>query len=513
MPDEAACSVLSPQFLALWGSDTPGASALLSLCVEAAAVYIVRWPSEIETAAEACALLAALARLRAPRRGPAQMLAALPAWQGLARCDPTSLRGSSQRMLLEALCRAAAAQPESASRDTALRALITPLPQRLAAVAARCSAAEGGGSDALDRTRKYSSLLRPDVCVEVRSCCGALSGAALACGRDTTAITAECVGSCLPTLLSMLPSYCPSAEPLLGILKVHRDLARTAATDLPGPIAVALATHSADLIALYAHHAPPPPPTAAPATAAEEAEEFARYKQVKALLKLLNHLASRDEDGGADPAAEQQYTAALCAALGHVLPCVTAALLEFPKLCGCYLQLLGSFLENRPLAAVSMPPPLYASVLSSLCFGLTHHDASMCRSSLESAYEFARRAAQHPGQASATDDLLRQLLGRIAADLLTSRLHPDVVDPAAGNALLALIVAQPAHWQSLAGSLVSAQTTPETRDRMAAAFGALLSTNGVAANLSRPNRTRFRANLETLLQVVSSGGFVLPAVS
>ena len=97
------------------------------------------------------------------------------------------------------------------------------------------------------------------------------------------------------------------------------------------------------------------------------------------------------------------------------------------------------------------------------------------------------------------------------SQLLCSRLHPDVVDPAAGNALLALIVAQHSHWQALVGGLLGAQPDPPTRDAAAAAFGALLSTNGVSASLQRPNRVRFRANLERLLQHVHSSKMVLPA--
>ena len=107
--------------------------------------------------------------------------------------------------------------------------------------------------------------------------------------------------------------------------------------------------------------------------------------------------------------------------------------------------------------------------------------------------------------------LLRSLLSRVAADLLTSRLHPDVVDPAGGNALLALIVAQPAHWAALAASLVSSQPSEDGRARATALLGALLTTNGVSASLARPNRTRFRANLETMLRGVTAAHLVLPA--
>ena len=80
-----------------------------------------------------------------------------------------------------------------------------------------------------------------------------------------------------------------------------------------------------------------------------------------------------------------------------------------------------------------------------------------------------------------------------------------------GNALLALIVAQPQHWQALAASVVAAQPTPEGRERASAALGSLLSTNNVANNLSRPNRMRFRANLERMLQAFSGAGLVVPS--
>ena len=229
---------------------------------------------------------------------------------------------------------------------------------------------------------------------------------------------------------------------------------------------------------------------------------------MKTLLQLLAHLASRDEDA-TDP-DEAAYTHALSAALTHLLPCVTPPMLLYPKLTAGYFGLLSSWLENRPLAAVSMPPPLYDSVFASLSFGLAHHDVAICRGALETAFELGRRAAQHGASALPMDGLLRQLLGRVAADLLTSRLHPDVVDPAGGNALLALIVAQPAHWQALAASLVGAQPTAEGREHATALFGALLSTNGVAATLARPNRVRFRANLDGLLRGVTAANLVLP---
>ena len=65
MPDEASTSVLCPPLLAAWGRDTAGGAALLTACVEAAAVYLLRWRGEPALARAACSLLASLARLSA----------------------------------------------------------------------------------------------------------------------------------------------------------------------------------------------------------------------------------------------------------------------------------------------------------------------------------------------------------------------------------------------------------------------------------------------------------------
>ena len=58
----AICTVLSPALLTLYGADTPGAVALLTLGVDAAAVYLARWCLEPDLAAEACGLTRTLSQ-------------------------------------------------------------------------------------------------------------------------------------------------------------------------------------------------------------------------------------------------------------------------------------------------------------------------------------------------------------------------------------------------------------------------------------------------------------------
>ena len=225
-------------------------------------------------------------------------------------------------------------------------------------------------------------------------------------------------------------------------------------------------------------------------------------------LQLLTAVAARDLGGTAGAEAAARAT------LGGVellLPRVSVPLLCFAKLCRQYFLLLSYLLDAHPQRAVALPSPLYEAVLASLRFGLAHHDVCTCEAALQAVYDLARHAAQHASHAAPMAPMLEALLTQLAQELLCSRLHPDVVEPAAGNALLALVVARTDHWQALVAALLAAQHDAPTRDAAAAAFGALLSTNGVVASLQRPNRVRFRANLERLLQHVRSSAMVLPA--
>ena len=73
--------------------------------------------------------------------------------------------------LLEALCRAAAASPDASARDATLRGLVGSIPTRLGSVVARACQNQPPAAG-----QKHQGLLRPDVVIEMRACCGALRG-------------------------------------------------------------------------------------------------------------------------------------------------------------------------------------------------------------------------------------------------------------------------------------------------------------------------------------------------
>ncbi|KAL1530329.1 hypothetical protein AB1Y20_001238 [Prymnesium parvum] len=207
MPDEASASVLSPPLLQLWGRDTPGGQALLSLSVEAAIRYLERWSSEPELTLESASLLADLARLRSPRPGPAMLLASLPSWGRLLCLPPRSVQPRAERLLSEACCRAATSLPDSSQRQTALRDVCTPLLERLRALLGA------------------QSLAQPNAIHEARAVCSCLRGLVCATSPLSASLLLEMVGWCLPALASMLEVYAPAQEQnsLPATIPLHRD--------------------------------------------------------------------------------------------------------------------------------------------------------------------------------------------------------------------------------------------------------------------------------------------------
>ena len=487
--------MLCPPLLAVWGRGTPGAAALLSSCVEAATLYLLRWRGEEAMAEAACSLLATLARLK----GAAVQLVALAAWQRLAAHPPPSLPPRAQRLLLEALGRGAVAAP-AAVHEEAVRALREPLHARLHAATAGCDVGSAAGR---------AELREPARLFEVLSLCECLRGVARASSLHTLEPLFDIVAPTLPALAALVHAYEHDARALVALLKVHRDLARAQMGGLPCEQAQQLAGASYALIAQYVKHVPPLRDGGGAAGGGAEASaeaEHEEYRQVRTLLELLSAVAARDLGGTAVAEAAAQ---SVLAAAELLLPRVSVRLLSFPKLCRQYFALLSYLLDAHPQRAVALSSPLYDAVLAALRFGLGHHEVATTEAALQASYDLARHASQHAERAAPMAPMLQALLSHLAAELLCSRLHPDVIDPAAGNALLALIVAQQAHWQAMVTNLLGAQHDPHTRDAAAAAFGALLGTNGVTASLQKPNRVRFRANLERLLQHVRSSNMVL----
>ncbi|KAL1530330.1 hypothetical protein AB1Y20_001239 [Prymnesium parvum] len=291
---------------------------------------------------------------------------------------------------------------------------------------------------------------------------------------------------------------------MLHLLKVYRDFWASLFMYVSLADATSFAQQTRQMCCSYVAHVPPEPTDGSRDRSMELTD---RCDQILVLLQLLQHMASRDEVLGDENATA--YSMALLSCFGDVTARLTANLLQYPAVCEAYFSLLSALLESQPSIALALPAPLDAATLASIEFGLAHHQQSICRYALETIYELARQASLRTPTESVAH-ILRALLARLTKDLLTSRLHPDLVDPPAGNALLALIVSQPGHWQAVVDAMLDLQPDQLVRETVATAFQALLTTNNVNASLTKPNRVRFRVNLQRLLEQMQSVSIRLP---
>ena len=128
----------------------------------------------------------------------------------------------------------------------------------------------------------------------------------------------------------------------------------------------------------------------------EEQEELS--SQIIAFLKILTHLASKgiidffdyDATREKQPLRGQQSSSRCDSVWPEmVIPLIDKELLQFPKLCVSYLDLVTHVVESYPEKVMSLKENLFKSFMSSLEFGISHYDATVVRNSLRAIEEYA----------------------------------------------------------------------------------------------------------------------------
>lgn len=505
MPDEAVVSVLPPVLLAKWGRGTAGGEALLIALAEAAAIFTLRWRGEEELALAGCELLAATCR----RKGAAPLLGRLDCINQLASMPKSILTPSAAAMLHEALARVALA---SAQPEQAFGGLCEPL-----AVTLEESFAIATGTG-------RAATLHPQTVAQVHGACAGLRGLFAAPSRHTTVLVFSRAARCFQPMLNLFRMLETEPTALTPVLLTFQDAAATWMPTLPLPSALHLAQACAAAATAYAAIVRALPPPRAGGTAGV-LPEIERCDQLRALLEMTTCVVLRDPNDDTLGEGAQVVSAAAAAAaaplseaastlLQACLVCAPPSLLQFPEVIVAYFEMLGAVVEVHPSCALSLPAELCVGIDISLAAGITHYDITIGRAALETTFKLARHAGSADGRQSGPGiaTLILRMLRRVALSLLAGALHPELVDPPAANALLALIAVAPDGWQGIVREVVGAQPNAEAQQATAQALGALLTSNGVSASLSKPNRTRFRANLTELLKFTRRSRFAVPHV-
>eukprot|EP00798_Chlamydomonas_sp_ICE-L_P020913 gene20913-27759_t len=237
-------------------------------------------------------------------------------------------------------------------------------------------------------------------------------------------------------------------------------------------------------------------------------DEADRVRELRALLKLLTHVTQRDvadlDSTSSTPQTQAQHKAEVAEVvllgLNVVVPLMSASLLQFPKLCRSYFSLLAYVLEMHTEQVAGLHAAPFSMIMQSLDFGIMSNDTVVAQSALEGLagigrYHYQSQQAGCPGfgghQVSAGKGVATHFMELLLRRLLFEDTPTELVELAA-DALLALILSDPATYQAMTTAVASSIKDSSASIRAVTALGSVLPPAGAHMDLSRQTRWNFR---------------------
>ncbi len=251
-------------------------------------------------------------------------------------------------------------------------------------------------------------------------------------------------------------------------------------------------------------------------------------------IELLIHLGTKDfwdicstptPDGGSG-VESRQITDIIFFGLQQIIPLMTQGLLQYPTLCTQYFSLVGFMMDTYQEQVSTLPLDLFHTLIESLLWGMSHHDAFVSKSCLQGIGSLVREhlksgrvllgahVAQRP-------DLFDTWNRRLLQDVVLQPIVWDRLEPA-GMALLPLASVDLDHFAAILQELallafaqqhplrpLGATDTQQRSQRIQGAMQRLLQPDVVAkvghgGYEGRMNRIRFKKDFELFVQEIHS---------
>ena len=328
----------------------------------------------------------------------------------------------------------------------------------------------------------------------------------------------------LPHVSSLMMYYAEDLSICECLLRLFHDYAEQFIAVLDPQACLVLFQSSAELLKSYsAHHCKASRVVIAPQHAAEEEQN---YSDILCAIQLLIQLGTKDfiDIGGNNTGVESgQVTQMIFFGLQQILPLMTKGLLQFPSLCGQYFSLVGFMMETYPDKVASLPYELFDALLESLLFGMSHHDSTVAKSSLQGLAGLLRdhlqskSLDQHLATSISSNAnsigggpdawLLDKVSRRLLADVVFQNVIWDRIE-AAGLALLPLVAVDLQRFAAVVQQLTH-QVPMEHQQRLSQAFERLLAPDVVSKVSSRgyegrQNRIKFKKDFEEFCHEIHS---------
>lgn len=312
----------------------------------------------------------------------------------------------------------------------------------------------------------------------------------------------------LPHLSGLMAFYAQDLSICEGLLRLFRDYAEQFVAILEPDACLSLFKSSADLLKAYSSiHC------AASRVIVHDAEEEQNYNDVLCAIQLLIQLGTKDfVDVGDSGVDSSQVTDMIFYGLQQILPLMTRGLLQFPTLCEQYFSLVGFMMETYPDKVGVLPFELFDALLESLLFGMSHHDSSVGKSSLQGISVIFKEHMQKKVLETHLSSqhgpaLVEKCSRRLLMEVVFQNIIWDRIE-AGGTALLTLAALDVSMFAGVVQGITQ-QIPAENQQRLSASFQVLLKQEVLVKVTSqgyegRQNRIRFRKDFEDFCNEIHS---------
>jgi hypothetical protein len=316
----------------------------------------------------------------------------------------------------------------------------------------------------------------------------------------------------LPHLSGLMAFYAEDLSICESLLRLFRDYAEQFIAVLDPESCLALFQASGDLLKSYsAVHC------SSTRVVVHSAEEEQSYNDILCAIQLLIQLGTKDfidvgNDGSNAGAgmSSSQVTDMIFFGLQQILPLMTRGLLQFPTLCTQYFSLVGFMMETYPDKVAILPLELFDALLESLLFGMSHHDTTVAKSSLQGLAGLFKEHMQNRTldvHLAQNGELLDKCSHRLLMEVVFQNCVWDRIE-ATGSAFLPLAATDLNRFAAVVQG-ISQQIPPEHQPRLSGAFEQLLQPDVLAKVLAqgyegRQNRIRFKKDFEHFCHEVHS---------
>ena len=349
-------------------------------------------------------------------------------------------------------------------------------------------------------------------------CIALYDGVALAGDIEGSKRIPEFISPSLSHLSGLMEFYADDLSICEGLLRFFRDYSYQFISSLDGPSCILLFQASSNLLKSYStnHCSSNRVVTNAAGNSETTEEEEQKYSDVLCAIELLVQLGSKDFFyTGKQAVDSNQVSEMIFVGLQQILPLMTRGLLQYPKLCSQFLQLVGFMLESYADQLKMLPFDLFDSLLESLLYGMTYHDPSIAKSSLQGIAGIARAhlsnrvldvhiAATPPNHEGLIDKCTRRLLMEVIfQNMIWDRLEP------AGMALLPLAAIDISGFGGVVQGIAQ-QIPKENQQRLISNFESLIRADFVAklknakGHEGRKNRILFKKDFESFCHEIHS---------